>query len=71
MNLLLILTITYLLTGVYGLLLFLITAIITGLFILKIYQKLNMLTGDCYGAIVEWSECITLFLALAIWRFAG
>lgn len=70
-NLLLILTITYLLTGVYGLLLFLITAIITGLFILKIYQKLNMLTGDCYGAIVEWSECITLFLALAIWRFAG
>ncbi|XJZ28677.1 adenosylcobinamide-GDP ribazoletransferase [Bacillota bacterium Lsc_1132] len=70
-NLVLIGTISYWLTGVYGLLLFLITATLTVFFILKIYRKLKMLTGDCYGAIVEWSECLCLFLALAIWRFAG
>lgn len=70
-NFILIAGMTYWLTGVNGLLLFFLTAIITGLFILKIYEKLKMLTGDCYGAIVEWAECLSLFLALAIWRLAG
>lgn len=71
LNLVVIVIYTYWLTGVYGLLLFFITAILTGIFILKIYQKLKMLTGDCYGAIVEFSECLCLFLALAVWRFVG
>ncbi|WP_379969815.1 adenosylcobinamide-GDP ribazoletransferase [Ectobacillus sp. sgz5001026] len=63
--------ITYLTTGMSGILLFSVTAIITGLFVMKIYKKLNMLTGDCYGALVEFSECVSLFLALAIWRFVA
>lgn len=67
----LIVAVSYWLTGVFGLMLLFVTAILTGLFILNIYRKLNMLTGDCYGAIVEWSECIFLFLGLAIWRVMG
>lgn len=67
-NFILILVIMYTFTGFYGILLFFITAIAVGLFILKIYRKLKMLTGDCYGALVEWSECISLYLALIIWR---
>lgn len=70
-NFLLIIVITYIFTGLNGILLIFVTAIAVGFFILKIYHRLTMLTGDCYGAIVEWSECISLFLALAIWRLVG
>ncbi|WP_416828832.1 adenosylcobinamide-GDP ribazoletransferase [Ectobacillus polymachus] len=60
--------ITYLAAGISGILLFCITAILTGLFVMKIYKKLNMLTGDCYGALVEWSEVVCLFVAIAVLR---
>lgn len=63
--------ITYLATGMSGILVFSITAILTGLFVMKIYKKLNMLTGDCYGALVEFSESVCLFVALAIWRLVA
>lgn len=70
-NFILMLVMTYIFTGFYGILLFVLTAIAAGLFILNIYRKLKMLTGDCYGAIVEWSECVTLFLSLGIWGAVG
>ncbi|MFX3623861.1 MAG: adenosylcobinamide-GDP ribazoletransferase [Ectobacillus sp.] len=70
-NLILVAAATYALTGLYGMLLLIIAAIASSLFAIKMYKTLHMLTGDCYGALVEWSECVVLFLALAIWRFAG
>ena len=70
-HLVLILIISYWVTGLNGIVLLLMTSLVTFLFIFNIYRKLNMLTGDCYGAIVEWSECVSLFLALAIGRMMG
>ncbi|WP_223588105.1 adenosylcobinamide-GDP ribazoletransferase [Neobacillus bataviensis] len=67
-HLILILLISYWAAGLNGIMLLFMTSLLTLLFILNIYRKLNMLTGDCYGAIVEWSECVSLFLALAIGR---
>lgn len=70
-HLVLILMISFWIAGMYGWLLLVMTTILTILFIRRIYRKLSMLTGDCYGAIVEWSECVSLFLALALWRMVG
>lgn len=59
---------SYYLLGVNGLLLLSGTTLMSGLLVFNIYKKLGMLTGDCYGALVEWSEVVFLFVSLALWR---
>lgn len=66
-----ILTFTYFVLHVNGLILFLFIFLCSFLFIWYIFKKLSLLTGDCYGAIVEWTEAVGLFLAIAIWRLLG
>ncbi|WP_318505956.1 adenosylcobinamide-GDP ribazoletransferase [Bacillus sp. T3] len=68
LNLLFILIVAYYLIGSIGILILGGTAIFSGLLAINIYKKLEMLTGDCYGALVEWSEVVALFVSLAIWR---
>lgn len=68
LNFVFILCLSYYLIGMNGLLLLVVTAICCGLLVVTIFKKLGMLTGDCYGALVEWSEAVSLFAALAIWR---
>lgn len=68
LNLLIILFIAYYVIGMNGIAILAGTAIFSGLLAINIYKKLGMLTGDCYGALVEWSEAVVLFVSLAIWR---
>lgn len=68
LNFVFILLLSYYLIGMNGILLLFITAIISGLLVVTIFKKLGMLTGDCYGALVEWSEAVSLFVALVLWR---
>lgn len=68
LNFLVIVELINYLNGVNGLLVLIGTSIISGLLVFNIYKKLGMLTGDCYGALVEWSEVVFLFISLAIWR---
>lgn len=68
LNLLFILIVAYYLIGSIGILILGGTVIFSGLLAINIYKKLEMLTGDCYGALVEWSEVVALFVSLAIWR---
>ncbi|WP_147533602.1 adenosylcobinamide-GDP ribazoletransferase [Bacillus marasmi] len=67
LNFLFILALSYYLIGMNGFILLFFTAIFSGLLVVTIFKKLGMLTGDCYGALVEWSESVSLFIALAIW----
>lgn len=60
--------ITYVTLGTKGILLFLSTIVLGAGFTASIYRRLQVLTGDCYGAIVEWCEVTSLFLAIMIWR---
>jgi adenosylcobinamide-GDP ribazoletransferase len=41
---------------------------LTVLFIRMIVKKLGGLTGDCYGAVVEWTEAVSLLLIVAVRR---
>ncbi|AGK52178.1 adenosylcobinamide-GDP ribazoletransferase [Bacillus sp. 1NLA3E] len=59
---------SYYLLDINGILVLGCTAIFSGLLVFNIYKKLDMLTGDCYGALIEWSEVVFLFVSLAIWR---
>jgi adenosylcobinamide-GDP ribazoletransferase len=67
-HVLLVIGITYFFLGLTGILLFLLTILFSGLFLWNIYRKLKVLTGDCYGACIEWSETVTLFLAIFLWE---
>ncbi|UGB33005.1 MULTISPECIES: adenosylcobinamide-GDP ribazoletransferase [Bacillaceae] len=68
LNLAFVLAITFFLLSFHGLILIILSVIVSTIFVLYVFKKLGMLTGDCYGAIIEWSECVSLFLAIAIWR---
>jgi adenosylcobinamide-GDP ribazoletransferase len=68
LNLAFVFALTYFLLSFHGLIIILFSVIMSIFFVLYIFKKLGMLTGDCYGAIIEWSECVSLFLAIAIWR---
>ena len=68
LNLALVLAITFFLLSFHGLILFILSIIVSTIFVLYVFKKFGMLTGDCYGAIIEWSECVSLFLGIAIWR---
>ncbi|UOF89807.1 adenosylcobinamide-GDP ribazoletransferase [Fodinisporobacter ferrooxydans] len=52
--------------GVKGLLLCLPTFFLSWLFSRSIVKRLQGLTGDCYGAIVEWTEAVSLVVILAL-----
>ncbi|GAB7387051.1 adenosylcobinamide-GDP ribazoletransferase [Bacillaceae bacterium] len=54
--------------GVAGVTVFLGTALLSWMLIERINRRLQGLTGDCYGAVVEWAEACALLLALAIRR---
>jgi adenosylcobinamide-GDP ribazoletransferase len=68
LNLTIIVVLGYYLLGIKGLMILGVTVLFTGLLTFHIFKKLGMLTGDCYGALVEWSEVVSLFATLAIWR---
>ncbi|GAA3326400.1 hypothetical protein GCM10020331_062150 [Ectobacillus funiculus] len=61
--------ITYVMLGTKGILLFLSTIVLGSGFTASIYRRLQVLTGDCYGAIVEWCEVTSLFFLLL--RYGG
>ncbi|NMD69695.1 adenosylcobinamide-GDP ribazoletransferase [Bacillus sp. DNRA2] len=67
LNFVFILSLSYYLISMDGVIWLFITAIFSGLLVVTIFKKLGMLTGDCYGALVEWSEAVSLFVALALW----
>lgn len=62
-----VLSITYLILQLKGISLLFLTIFVNMLFLWYIYRKLKVLTGDCYGALVEWSEAATLFSAILLW----
>jgi adenosylcobinamide-GDP ribazoletransferase len=59
-----ILLFTYYLVNLVGIIVVLISALLNFLFLYNIYKKLRVLTGDCYGAIIEWAEVNFLFIFL-------
>ncbi|MED4352152.1 adenosylcobinamide-GDP ribazoletransferase [Schinkia azotoformans] len=63
-----ILLLTYYLVDLMGVIVILVSALLNFLFLVNIYKKLKVLTGDCYGAIIEWAEVNFLFLYLLIGR---
>ncbi len=68
LNLTIVLGMSYYLLGMNSAFLIGSTAILCLLLVFNIYKKLAMLTGDCYGALIEWSEVVFLFVSLALWR---
>lgn len=52
----------YVVDNVAGLLVFLVTIMISWLFIRMVLKRLGGLTGDVYGALVEWTEMVVLVL---------
>lgn len=63
-----ILLLTYYLADLTGVFVIFGSALLNFLFLYNIYKKLGVLTGDCYGAIIEWAEVNFLFLFLVIER---
>ena len=63
-----ILLLTYYLADLTGVFVIFGSALLNFLFLYNIYKKLGVLTGDCYGAIIEWAEVNFLFLYLLIGR---
>lgn len=57
--------------GVYqvpGLIVILVSTVFAVLFIQRIHHRLSGLTGDCYGALVEWTEACALVSIVAAGR---
>ncbi|WCK53990.1 adenosylcobinamide-GDP ribazoletransferase [Aneurinibacillus sp. Ricciae_BoGa-3] len=68
-NLLLAACVLYALNGAAGLVVYVMALGFTVLFIRMIVKKLGGLTGDCYGAVVEWTEALSLLLIVAAGRW--
>jgi adenosylcobinamide-GDP ribazoletransferase len=60
---------TFLLYGLTGITVVLVVAICSWLFLRAVSRRLDGLTGDCYGALVEWTEVVTLVCMIVTWRF--
>jgi adenosylcobinamide-GDP ribazoletransferase len=60
---------TFLLYGLTGITVVLVVAICSWLFLRAVSRRLDGLTGDCYGALVEWTEVVTLVCMIVAWRF--
>ncbi len=63
-----IILLTYYFADLAGAIVIIGSALLNFLFLFNIYKKLGVLTGDCYGAIIEWAEVNFLFLFLVIER---
>lgn len=63
-----VLSFTYYLTNITGIIVIIGSVLLNLLFLYQIYKKLNVLTGDCYGALIEWGEVNLLFLFILIER---
>ncbi|ERI07703.1 adenosylcobinamide-GDP ribazoletransferase [Aneurinibacillus aneurinilyticus] len=51
-----------------GMLAFLAVTLASWIFLRSISRRLGGLTGDCYGALVEWTEAVTLVVLIATGR---
>ncbi|WP_027416953.1 adenosylcobinamide-GDP ribazoletransferase [Aneurinibacillus terranovensis] len=63
--------IVYWIGRISGLAVFIMTIAGAVFFIRMIVKKLGGLTGDCYGAVVEWTEMAALVLLLLMKRWIG
>ncbi len=62
------LLLAWLIAGLPGLLLVILTGLIILTGCLRVSRKLGGLTGDVYGAVIEYSEVITLVLIIPLWE---
>ncbi|MEW9671992.1 adenosylcobinamide-GDP ribazoletransferase [Ammoniphilus sp. 3BR4] len=60
-----------LLEGVPGLLSLVVVLLMGWMFTVGVCKKLGGLTGDAYGALVEWTEAVGLLLLFLFWRWLG
>lgn len=61
----------FLLAGVSGLLSMSVVLLGGWLFAARVCKKLGGLTGDVYGALVEWTEAVGVFAIFLFWRWVG
>ncbi|MED0737056.1 adenosylcobinamide-GDP ribazoletransferase [Aneurinibacillus thermoaerophilus] len=57
--------------GIAGLLVSFVVAVCDWLFLRMVARRLGGLTGDCYGAQVEWAEAVTLVCIVIAGRFCA